>query len=110
MSKKAMKTLTVLLVLMSAFSTLKLIPIPQVMAQPTISISPTSGHVGANVTVNGTIETADGTFKVRWDQALNVTSGEADGYNVTTSFIVPPTNASSTGRNIIVELIDSAAI
>ena len=109
MNTKAMKTLAVLLVLVSAFSTLELIPMPKVMATPTILLDPTSGHVGDTVTVTGTIDIADGTFTVRWDQTLNVTSGEAVGNGVAASFIVPPTNASPSGRDVTVELIDDTA-
>jgi len=106
MNTKATKTLAILLILLSAFSALDLIPMPEVMAQPTISLDPATGHVGTTVMVTGTIETANGTFTVRWDQTVNVTSGQAAGYDAATSFIVPPTNASPTGHDITVELID----
>ena len=109
MNTKAMKTLAVLLILLSALSALELIPMPEVMAQPTILLDPAAGQVGVTVTVTGTIETVDGVFTVRWDQTLNVTSGEAVGNDVTAYFVVPPTNASPSGRDITVELIDDTA-
>lgn len=109
MSTKAMKTLTVFLILVSVFSALELIPMPEVMAELTISLDPASGHVWDTVAVTGTIDTVNGTFTVRWDQTANVTSGEAVGKDVTASFVVPPTNASSSGRDVTVELIDNTA-
>ncbi len=109
MNREAMKTLAMFLVAVSMFSTLWLVSMPEVVAQPTISLVPTSGYVGDTVAVTGTIDTVDGTFTVRWDQTINVTSGNAVGNDVAASFVVPATNASASGRDITVELIDNSA-
>ena len=109
MNTKAMRTLAVFLILVSVFSALEMIPVPKVMAEVTISLDPTSGHVWDTVAITGTIDTVNGTFTVRWDQTLNVTSGEAVGTDVAASFVVPSTNASPAGRDITVELIDNAS-
>jgi len=90
-----------------------LIPLltPKVKAVSTITLlDPTSGFVGTLLKVEGTIDTLNGTYIIRWNQALNVTMGSAIGYNVSTSFIVPSTVGAPapSGRDIPVELIDNA--
>lgn len=110
MSTRAMKTFAVFLILVSVFSALELIPVSEVMAETKIiALDPTSGHVWDAVAATGTIDTVNGTFTIRWDQTQNVTSGEAVGTDVAASFVVPPTNASSSGRNVTIELIDDIA-
>lgn len=79
---------------------------PKATATTTITINPNTGTVGTLVLVNGTIDTFDGTYVIRWNQTLNITSGFAVEYNVSSSFIVPPTVGSSTGLSVSVELID----
>lgn len=106
MSPKMRKTLTFFLVSVSLLSAFELIFTPSVMAMPTISLNPASGYVGDLVAVTGTIDILNGTFKIRWDQKANLTTGKAVGNQVTASFTVPATNASISGRAITVELID----
>lgn len=102
MSKSALKKIAVYFVVASLLSIFELVPIPSTMAAiPSISINPTSGVVGDTVTASGQINTTDGAFTIRWNQAFNFT-GVAVGNNFTRSFGVP----SSTGGNIVVELID----
>jgi len=85
--------------------------LPKVAAAPTTTIAvvdPSSGSVGTEVWVNGTIATANGTYILRWDERLNVTSGNATEYNVHTSFIVPQTVGKPfPGRDVLIELIDN---
>lgn len=107
MSGKLIKTLSLTLVCAALFSLLLAsLPAHVVMAAPVaVSVSP-SGVVGDIVRVNGTIDTLDGNFTVRWNNSLNITSGTATGLTVNTSFVAPPTVGSLSGRNITVELID----
>ena len=85
--------------------------VPKVAAAPTTTIAvidPSSGTVGMEVRVNGTIDTANGTYIMRWDERLNVTIGNATEYDVYTSFIVPHTvGEPSPGRDVLIELIDN---
>jgi len=83
---------------------------PRVIAAPTTTIAvidPSSGSVGTDVRVNGTIETANGTYILRWDERLNVTIGNATEYDFYTSFIVPDTVGKPyPGRDVLIECID----
>jgi len=85
--------------------------LPRVIATPTTTIAvidPSSGSVGTEVRVNGTIETANGTYILRWDERLNVTIGNATEYDFYTSFIVPDTVGKPyPGRDVLIELIDN---
>lgn len=81
---------------------------PEATATTAVTINPSTGTVGTRVSVNGTIDTPDGAYVIRWNQTLNVTSGFAVAYNVNASFIVPQTVGNSTGRSVSVELIDNA--
>ncbi len=106
-----MKTIGIVIVLMTLTSILLgSLPIRAVLASPiAISIAPSNGFIGDTVRVNGTIDTSDGNFTVRWNNSLNITSGTATGVNVNTSFVVPQTTGSPSGLNITVELIDKTA-
>ena len=108
MNKKTLKKMGAILVLITLFSVLFVfLPTQRVMATPgTIAISPARGFVGNTIRLNGTIDTSNGNFTLRWDNTLNITTGTAVGFNVTASFIVPPTVAALSGRNVTVELID----
>jgi len=107
MITKMRKILALFLVLASSLSAFELLFAPNVMAVPAIiSLDPASGYVGAVVMVSGTIDTINGTFTIRWDQKANLTTGKALGNQVAASFIVPATDASTSGRAITVELID----
>lgn len=109
MDQKAMKNAGVALVLVILFSvTFVSLPTQRVMATMTISISPQSGVVEDTVRMNGTIDTLDGNFTVRWNQELNITTGQATGFNVATSFNIPQTVGALTGSNVTIELIDDA--
>jgi hypothetical protein len=102
MNKKALKKITVYLTIAILLTIFEFIPVRSVMAvDATITVTPTSGIVGTPVTVSGELNTTDGAFTVRWNQAYNFT-GVAVGNNYTTSFNVP----STAGDNITVELID----
>ena len=83
--------------------------LPEATATPTLTISihPISGTVGTEVEVNGTIDTLNGSYTIRWNETLNVTTGYATGYNVTTSFVIPQTIGAPSGRNVTIELIDN---
>jgi hypothetical protein len=83
--------------------------LPKATATPTlaISINPISGTVGTEVDVNGTIDTLNGGYTIRWNETLNVTTGYATGYNVTTSFVIPQTIGAPSGRDVLIELIDN---
>ncbi len=85
--------------------------VPRVIAAPTTTIAvidPSSGSVGTEVRVNGTIDTANGTYILRWDERLDVTIGNATEYDVYISFIVPHTvGEPDSGREVLIELIDN---
>jgi hypothetical protein len=85
--------------------------LPKATATPTLTISihPISGTVGTEVEVNGTIDTLNGSYTIRWDGTLNVTTGYATGYNVTTSFVIPQTIGAPSGRAVLIELVDNTA-
>jgi len=108
MNKKALKNAGSTLFLIVLFSLiLTSLPAQRVMATTEIiAVSPTSGVVGNMVTVNGTIDTQNGAFTIRWNQTLNITSGTAQDVNVTASFFVPQTVGAPLGRNVTIELID----
>ena len=82
--------------------------LPKATAAPTLTIGihPISGTVGTEVEVNGTIDTLNGGYTIRWNGTLNVTTGYATGYKVTTSFVIPQTIGAPSGRNVTIELID----
>ena len=111
MDKKTLKNVCVGLILITLFSLVFVsLPTYRVMATTTISsINPSSGFVGDTVTVNGTIDTPNGFFTIKWDNSANVTTGQASGFNVTASFVVPQTVGAPSGRNVTLELIDDAA-
>ena len=84
--------------------------LPEVAAASTTNIvvtDPSSGYVRTGVRVNGTIDTANGTYILRWDERLNVTIGNATEYDVYASFTVPHTAGASEGRDVLLELIDN---
>ena len=85
--------------------------VPKVTAAPTTAITlidPPSGSVGTEVRVNGTIDTANGTYILRWDERLDVTTGNATEFDVYASFIVPQTSGMpDLGRDVLIELIDN---
>jgi len=83
--------------------------LPKATATPTLTISihPISGTVGTEVEVNGTIDTLNGGYTIRCNGTLNVTTGYATGYNVTTSFVIPQTIGAPSGRDVLIELIDN---
>lgn len=108
MNRKASKlTRTQVLILLACTLALSLTQTPKVTADITLTLDPASGHVKDAVFVNGTIETADGFFIVRWNGELNVTTGYALGVEAQTTFIVPQTDGEPAGRDILVELIDN---
>jgi 5-hydroxyisourate hydrolase-like protein (transthyretin family) len=110
MNKETWKKVAVILVFAILFVASSASYVPSAVATPSItSLLPTSGHVGDNITVSGTIDTANGTFTIRWDGATNVTTGKAVDNEVNTTFVVPATTASPSGRSINVELIDNNA-
>jgi hypothetical protein len=84
---------------------------PKVTAASTTTVTlidPPNGPVGTEVRINGTIDTANGTYVLRWDERVNLTVGKAAGYEVYTSFIAPQTvGAPSPGREVLIELIDN---
>lgn len=100
----------VVFVLTMLFMALVPLLAPEVRAVPAeiTLLDPASGFVGTTVKVEGTIDTPNGTYIIRWNNALNITTGSASGNNVSTSFIVPPTVGAPSGRNITVELIDNS--
>lgn len=108
MDKNARKNVSGALVLLTLFSImLVFLPVQRAMAVPLISsISPSSGSVESTITVDGTIDTPNGFFTIRWNQTLNVTTGQAADVNVHASFMVPPTVGAPLGRNVTIELID----
>jgi hypothetical protein len=83
--------------------------LPKATAMPTLTISihPISGTVGTEVEVNGTIDTLNGSYTIRWNGTLNVTTSYATGYNVTTPFVIPQTIGAPSGRDVLIELIDN---
>jgi hypothetical protein len=83
--------------------------LPKATATPTLTVSihPISGTVGTKVEVNGTIDTLNGSYTIRWNGTLNVTTSYATGYNVTTSFAIPQTIGAPSGRDVLIELVDN---
>lgn len=106
--KKGLITSGLVTVILTAMLITSLVP--KVTAVPTTAIThidPPSGSVGTEVRVNGTIDTANGTYILRWDESLNVTTGSATEYDVYTSFTVPHTVGKPfPGRDVPIELID----
>ncbi|MFQ5999782.1 MAG: hypothetical protein ACE5J6_03290, partial [Candidatus Bathyarchaeia archaeon] len=107
-------TILLIMTLLASFTPTAAIPAPALTAPltatatPTIDIDPVNGTVGTEVKVNGTIDTLNGSYTVRWDGTINVTTGYAVGYNVATSFVIPQTiGAPLPGREVLVELIDN---
>ncbi|UCE43762.1 MAG: hypothetical protein JSV57_05275 [Candidatus Bathyarchaeota archaeon] len=84
--------------------------VPEVTAVSTTAITmtdPPGGQVGTEIRLNGTIETANGTYVLRWDEKLNVTMGNATEYDVYAIFTVPQTVGEPfPGREVLIELID----
>ncbi len=116
MSKKGKVTATfvtmLLITALFAWFTPKATPLPEpaltAALTPTINIDPINGTVRTEVKVNGAIDTFNGSYTVRWDKTINVTTGYAVEYNVVTSFIIPQTvGAPLPGREVLVELIDN---
>ena len=108
MNKKSLKiTKAAALILLVCAFVLSSLQTPKVTADVTISIEPTSGKVGTIIEINATIETENGFYTVRWNSTLNVTTGNAVGDTVQTSFTVPPTAGALGGRDILVEIIDN---
>jgi hypothetical protein len=105
LSLKKIKSLTILLLtLTSIITTFSFLP--RVKAEVTISIEPTEGHVGANVTLTANITTPDGQYKILLDET-ELLSGNAIGTNVSTSIIIPPAAAGS--HNITIVDVESEA-
>jgi 5-hydroxyisourate hydrolase-like protein (transthyretin family) len=110
MSKKVLKKVAVLLVLVVSLSLLASFTTPRVTANPaSLLITPIDGVVGDSLVAHGTIDTINGSFTVRWNQAINFTGTAVDN-NATKSFVIPPTIGAPRplGRNVTVELIDEA--
>ena len=108
MSRKVLKKVAVLLVLVVSLSLLASFTTPRVTANPALLlIAPVDGVVGDSLVAHGTIDTSNGSFTVRWNQAINFTGTAVDN-NATKSFVIPPTIGAprSQGRNVTVELID----
>lgn len=105
MDKNARKHACTALLLIAMFSLVVVLsPVQKADALIAISsISPLEGYVGSTITVDGTIDTLNGSFTVRWDGIANVATGQAVNFDVHTSFVVPSTTGN---RSIIVELID----
>jgi len=115
MNKKAFKGATFATVLSLTLLTMILTQLPIYKAMATqpmaITIFPTSGTVGTLLRVNGTIQTQNGTYVIRWNNgALNLT-GNAVGFQVDKTFAVPQTVGAPrpSGRNVTVELYDNTA-
>ncbi|MGB9756229.1 MAG: hypothetical protein ACPLVJ_00390, partial [Candidatus Bathyarchaeales archaeon] len=105
LSLKKTKSLTILfLILTSAIAIISFVP--RVKAEVTISIEPTQGHVGANVTITANITTTDGQYEILFDENL-LLSGTATGTSVNTSIIIPPAHAGS--HNITIVDVESEA-
>jgi hypothetical protein len=108
MNKKSLKiTKTTVLILLAFVVALNSLQNPEVTADVTVAIDPTSGKVGTIIEINAKIETENGFYIVRWNTILNVTKGYAVGFNVETLFTVPQTAGTLQGRDVLVELIDN---
>jgi len=109
MNKKSLKiTKATTLISLALAVVLSSLQTPEVTADVTVTIDPTSGKVGTIIEINATIETETGFYIVRWNTTSNVTTGYAVGYNIETSFTVPQTAGTPQGRDVLVELIDNA--
>lgn len=73
---------------------------PRVKAEVTISIKPTEGHVGANVTLTANITTPDGQYKILFDET-ELLIGNAIGTSINMSIIIPPAPAGSHNITIV---------
>jgi len=105
LSLKKIKSLIILLLtLTSIITTFSFLP--GVKAEITISIRPTEGYVGTNVTLTANITTPDGQYKILFDET-ELLSGNAIGTNVSTSIIIPPAPAGS--HNITIVDVESEA-
>jgi len=88
-----------MLTLTSAIATLSFMSIAKAEVK-IISLSATSGHVGANVTLTANITTSDGQYKILFDET-ELLSGNAIGTSVSTSIIIPPAPAGSHNITIV---------
>ena len=84
-------TALALLVALAVFSSFAMVSAQQADVAIT-SVSPASGVVGTQVTLNGTITTSGGEFTLMFAD-VQVASGTATGNNVSVSFAVPETGA-----------------
>jgi hypothetical protein len=82
-----------LLILTSAMITLSFLPETKAETK-IISINPPEGDVGTTVQLIANITTGDGEYIIRFD-GQNVTSGNATGIDVDTTFTVPSASAGS---------------
>jgi len=89
LSKKGKTTATFIALLLTATFIASLL-LPQATAAPTITdITPDSGPVGTTVRVVGEIDTANGSYQIRWD-GKSVKNGTAVETAVNDTFIMPP--------------------
>ncbi|MEM3695275.1 MAG: hypothetical protein QXJ11_04885 [Candidatus Bathyarchaeia archaeon] len=83
---KIKSILFLLLLLSSIMFTFSLLPSAKAETK-IVSINPTSGYVGTNVTLTANVSTT-GTYRILFDEN-EILSGEATENNVTVSFIIP---------------------
>ncbi|MEM3697939.1 MAG: hypothetical protein QXQ94_10690, partial [Candidatus Bathyarchaeia archaeon] len=87
LSLKKIKSIIILFLIISTITTISLMP--KVNAEVTISIEPTEGYVGANVTLTANITTPNGRYEILFDGNL-LLSDNATGNSVETSITIPP--------------------
>jgi hypothetical protein len=92
LSLKKVKFLVILLLtLTSTIATISLLP--RVKAEvKIISVNPTSGHVGTNVTLTANITTVNRQYKIFFDE-MELSGGTATENNVTVAITIPPARA-----------------
>lgn len=91
-----------LLILMSAFVSLSLVP-QAFAAASIISMAPTAGNIGTLVNLKGNISNTGGTYEIRFDNNV-IASGTAQGIDVNASFLIPE----ATSGNHTIMLLDTA--
>jgi hypothetical protein len=92
MHNKHIQQLTLILLIATSLILPLSQPKPALAATAIVSVTPTSGPIGTNVTLIANITTTDGPFNVTFGTTL-VASGTATGIVVNTTFTVPETIA-----------------
>jgi hypothetical protein len=100
--KKAASLTCFLLILMSAFMGLSLLPKVEA-SMAVISLTTNVGYVGTQMQLVANITTGNGTFQVFWDSNVLLANATAVGNSVNVALTVPP----ATSGNHVITVVDA---